>query len=65
MISESEVEVYIQYAMELLQEDIGFSGPYTNDIMTFKKAKIRTQQYGLVIPFEDGSEFRVTIERSK
>jgi len=66
MISESEVEVYLQDAMELLQEDLGFNGPYTDDIRTFKEdmPMICTHPHGLVILFEDGSEFQVTIKRS-
>jgi len=65
MISESIVEEFLREAMELLQEDLDFDGPYTDEIKTFKEAGVSSSPYGLVIPFEDGSEFQVTVVRSK
>lgn len=64
MTTEAEVEEYLMDAMELLQEGLDFNGPYTDAIRTFKEARISSSPHGLVIPFEDGFEFRVTIVKS-
>ena len=57
MMDEKEVARFLQAAIDSLEEDIGFDGPYTDIIKTFEDG-INT---GLIIPFEDGSEFKVTI----
>ena len=60
MMDEKEVARFLQAAIASLEEDMGFDGPYTDTIKIFKDG----WNTGLVIPFEDGSEFKVTIVNS-
>lgn len=64
MLTETELEELIQEVLEILQEDLAYEGPYTDTIKTFKQTGL-SAKHGLIIPFEDGSEFQVTIVRSQ
>ncbi|MEA3338433.1 MAG: hypothetical protein U9R15_00560 [Chloroflexota bacterium] len=65
-MEEKEVEELLQAAIECLESlDDDFDGPYVDTIRTFDEAGILSENGGLVIPFEDGSEFHVVIAKSK
>ncbi len=65
-MNEEDVEELLQAAIECLESlDVDFEGPYVDTIRTFGAAGIVSEHGGLVIPFEDGSEFHVTIVKSK
>jgi len=65
-MNEEDVEKLLQEAIDCLESiDTNFTGPYVNTIRTFEEARIVSENRGLVIPFEDGSEFYVTIVKSK
>ena len=65
-MEEKDVEELLQAAIECLESlDANFVGPYVDTIHTFEEAGITSENHGLVIPFEDGSEFHVTIAKSK
>jgi len=65
-MDEKDIEELLQAAIECLESlDADFEGPYVDTIRTFEDAGITSKNRGLVIPFEDGSEFHVTIVKSK
>lgn len=64
MMTEKEVAEFLEAAIQSLENEMGFDGPYTDSIKTFKDAGILTKSTGLVIPFEDGSVFQITIVNS-
>lgn len=65
MMDENDVRELLIEAIECMESrDPNFTGPYTNTIQTFEAAEIRHGYVGLVIPFEDGSEFHVLIAKA-
>ncbi len=65
-MKEEDVEELLQAAIECLESlDADFEGPYVDTIRTFEETGIASENRGLVVPFEDGSEFHVTIAKSK
>jgi hypothetical protein len=57
--SEKNVEFYIQ---DLILDDESGDGPR---VSTFEDAGIMTNNAGLVLDFEDGSQYQITIVKSK
>lgn len=64
-MNEKKVAEFLQEAIECLEEQDNFDGPYTDTIETFEEAGWKSKHKGLVIPFEDGSEFRIIIVKVK
>jgi len=65
-MEEKDVEELLPAAIECMESlDADFEGPYVDTIRTFEAAGIVSENRGLVIPFEDGSEFLLTIVKSK
>jgi len=44
--------------------EVEAQGPLLQAVSTFKEAGVTAHDYGLVAASEDGSEFRITIERT-
>ena len=65
MMEEKDVGELLQAAIECMESlDADFKGPYVDTIRTFAAAGIDSEHEGLVIPYEDGSEFHVTIAKT-
>jgi hypothetical protein len=56
---------HIEDAIYNREEDVKFDGPYVDDITTFEDFGMLTKNKGLVIKMEDGSEFQITIVKSR
>ena len=63
MMTEKEVAEFLEAAIDSLESDMDFDGPYTETIK-FINAVGEMRNTGLVIPFEDGSVFQITIVNS-
>ena len=63
MMTEKEVAEFLEAAIDSLESDDRFDGPYTDTIKVIN-AVGETKNTGLVIPFEDGSVFQITIVNS-
>lgn len=63
-MNEKKVAEFLQEAIECLEEQDNFDGPYA-DPKTFEEAGLKSKYKGLVIPFEDESEFRIIIVKVK
>jgi len=64
-MNEKKAAEFIEEAVECLQEQDNFDGPYTGTIQTLEGVGLKSKHKGLVIPFEDGSEFRIIIVQAK
>ena len=63
MMTEKEVAEFLEEAIDSLESDDRFDGQYTETIKVIN-AVGETKNTGLVIQFEDGSVFQITIVKS-